>query len=570
METSIKTNEESKGFYKLSWLQRIGFGSGDLAQNLIYQTVCMYLLIFYTNVYGLEPSAAAFMFLIVRVVDVLWDPLVGAFVDKHNPKLGKYRSYLILAGIPLTGFAILCFWNGFSGSLVYAYFTYVGLSMLYTLINVPYGALNASLTRDTDEITTLTSVRMFLANTGGLAVAYGIPKLVASLSADGMTNTAESANAWFYTMAIYAIAGLLLLVFCFTQCKERVVMDAKETEKVQVSDLWEEFKRNRPLRILAFFFITAFAMMAVGNSAGSYYMLYNVHGTSDQMANFMALGSIPAFIFMPLVPWIKRKIGKRAMFNVFLSIAIVGMALLYIISMIPSLKSQIWLVYVAQFIKSTGVIVATGYMWALVPEVISYGEYTTGKRISGIVNALTGIFYKAGMVKLLSVVKFREGVRMEMLSGKRVLDYLNMVNEQNRQISVKLSAKMDKTASAVARIQDENFALKGRVHALEEEFIVGEAAKWKEKENVVLFQEGMEAGSVQKLTDAILQVCKGRCAVFSRNTDGSYKYAMGEKDGDLRQFTKEMNAVLNGRGGYGNHKSGAVDIGRVSQYGTFR
>ena len=96
METSIKTNEESKGFYKLSWLQRIGFGSGDLAQNLIYQTVCMYLLIFYTNVYGLEPSAAAFMFLIVRVVDVLWDPLVGAFVDKHNPKLGKYRSYLIL------------------------------------------------------------------------------------------------------------------------------------------------------------------------------------------------------------------------------------------------------------------------------------------------------------------------------------------------------------------------------------------------------------------------------------------------------------------------------------------
>ena len=74
MESIAKTNEESKGFYKLSWLQRIGFGSGDLAQNLIYQTVCMYLLIFYTNVYGLKPEVAAFMFLIVRVVDVLWDP----------------------------------------------------------------------------------------------------------------------------------------------------------------------------------------------------------------------------------------------------------------------------------------------------------------------------------------------------------------------------------------------------------------------------------------------------------------------------------------------------------------
>lgn len=390
-------NAESKGFYKLSWLQRIGFGSGDLAQNLIYQTISMYLLMFYTNVYGLDPSAAAFMFLIVRVVDVIWDPVVGTYVDKHNPRFGKYRSYLLMAGVPLTGFAILCFWDGFSGSLLYAYITYVGMSMLYTLINVPYGALNASLTRDTGEITVLTSVRMFLANAGGLAVAYGIPMIVATLSPDGKINTVNSANAWFTTMVIYAVAGLILLLFCFTQTKERVVMDKSETDDVKVSDLWVEFRRNRPLRILAFFFITAFAMMAIGNSAGSYYMIYNIHSSADQLAYFMALGSVPAFIFMPMVPAIKRKVGKRGMFNIFLSIAIVGMIMIYVISMVPSLRSQIWLVYLAQFIKSTGVIVATGYMWALVPEVISYGEYTHGKRISGIVNALTGIFYKAGM-----------------------------------------------------------------------------------------------------------------------------------------------------------------------------
>lgn len=390
-------NAASRGFYKLSWLQRIGFGSGDLAQNLIYQTISMYLLMFYTNVYGLDPSAAAFMFLIVRVVDVIWDPVVGTYVDKHNPRFGKYRSYLLLAGVPLTGFAILCFWDGFSGSLLYAYITYVGMSILYTLINVPYGALNASLTRDTEEITVLTSVRMFLANVGGLAVAYGIPMIVATLSPDGKINTVESANAWFVTMAIYAVAGLVLLLFCFTQTKERVVMDKSETDDVKVSDLWVEFRRNRPLRILAFFFVTAFAMMAIGNSAGSYYMIYNIHSSADQLAYFMALGSVPAFIFMPMVPAIKRKVGKRGMFNIFLSVAILGMILIYIISMVPSLRSQIWLVYLAQFIKSTGVIVATGYMWALVPEVISYGEYTHGKRISGIVNALTGIFYKAGM-----------------------------------------------------------------------------------------------------------------------------------------------------------------------------
>lgn len=396
MESISQVTTESKGFYKLSRLQRIGFGSGDLAQNLIYQTVAQYLLIFYTNVYGLPAATAAIMFLIVRLVDVVWDPLVGAFVDKHNPKMGKYRSYLVLGGIPLTGFAILCFWNGFSGSLVYAYITYVGLSMCYTLINVPYGALNASLTRDTDEITKLTSVRMFLANLGGLAVAYGIPIIVKTLSADGKINSVESGNAWFITMTIYAVVGLALLIFCYTQTKERVVMDEKDTENVKVSDLWIEFKHNKPLRVLAFFFITAFAMMAIGNSAGSYYMIYNVQAP-DWLPYFAALGSIPAFIFMPMVPAIKRTIGKKQMFYVFLSVAIIGMAMLYIISVVPALKTQVWLVLVAQFVKSTGIIVATGYMWALVPEVISYGEYTTGKRISGIVNALTGIFFKAGM-----------------------------------------------------------------------------------------------------------------------------------------------------------------------------
>lgn len=154
-----------------------------------------------------------------------------------------------------------------------------------------------------------------------------------------------------------------------------------------------------------------------------------------------------------------------------------------------------------------------------------------------------------GMVKLLSVVKFRDGVRMEMISGKRVLNYLNMVNEQNHQISVKLSAKMDKTAQAVARLQDENFALKGRVHTMEEEMFSREAQKWSNAGNVLLFQEGMEADSVRKLADAVMQTCKGRCAVFSKNPDGSFKYAMGEIDGDLRQFTKEMNGTLNGRGG---------------------
>ena len=397
---------EANGFYKLSWLQRIGFGSGDMAQNLIYQTISNWLLFFYTNVYGLKPAVAALMFLVVRLVDVLWDPIVGTLVDKSNPKWGKYRSWLILGGIPLVGLAILCFWSRFNGSVIYAYITYVTMSMCYTLVNVPYGALNSSLTRDTDEITILTSTRMFMANLGGLAVkslplviAIFAPKVMNTETGkmEAVYNTPESASAWFITMTIFAIAGLVLLLFCFTQTRERVVMDEKESANVKVSDLWMEFVRNKPLRVLAFFFITAFAMMSVSNAADSYFMTSTIHANAFMTTVFMWLGTIPAFIFMPLVPAIKKRIGKKGMFYLFLGTAIVGMLLMYVFVSIPALKSQFWLLCVAQFIKSTGIITATGYMWALVPEVVSYGEYTSGRRIAGIVNALTGIFFKAGM-----------------------------------------------------------------------------------------------------------------------------------------------------------------------------
>ena len=120
-----------------------------------------------------------------------------------------------------------------------------------------------------------------------------------------------------------------------------------------------------------------------------------MHGSPEQLSIFMGLGSAPSFIFMPLVPMIKKAVGKKNMFYIFLTVAIIGMTILYIVAKMDN--PSMTYVYIAQFIKSTGVIVATGYMWALVPEVISYGEYVSGKRIAGIVNALTGIFFKAGM-----------------------------------------------------------------------------------------------------------------------------------------------------------------------------
>ena len=154
-----------------------------------------------------------------------------------------------------------------------------------------------------------------------------------------------------------------------------------------------------------------------------------------------------------------------------------------------------------------------------------------------------------GAVKFLSVENFREGVRVSMISGKRVMDYLKTVNDQNRQISVKLSAKQEETAQAVERLWEENYRLKGRLLNMEQELCRTEAQRWEGEGSVLLFHEGLDADGVRRMADSVMQTCAGCCAVFSRSEDGSYKYAIGEKDGDLRQFVKEMNAALDGRGG---------------------
>jgi len=419
--------DEAHGFYKLNWLQRIGYGAGDMAQNFIYQNVSGFIPFFYSDVYIMggdkEKSAgiSGTLLLVVRFIDLVWDPIVGAFVDKHNPRWGKYRSYLITAGLPLCVLALLCFLDIFNHSVIYAAITYTLLQMCYTLTNVPYGALNASLTRDTEEITILTTTRMVMANVGGLFVWTGFP-IVAGLFAGqelpmgvilfnfigslpgfgimpfvpaikkrigkknmfyvfgvigiigyamlyifsrmGLADNDKSAwmlianfikstgltictgymwaivpevisyaeyttgrriagivnaltgiffkagfalggaipgwilqltgykageaadstytkdgGAWFKAMVLYAVVGFLLLVFCFTQVKERVVMDDKETDNVKISDLWVEFVRNGPLRVIALYFITAFCCMNVHNSSVGYF-----YGMKDQSA----------------------------------------------------------------------------------------------------------------------------------------------------------------------------------------------------------------------------------------------------------------------------------------------
>ena len=154
-----------------------------------------------------------------------------------------------------------------------------------------------------------------------------------------------------------------------------------------------------------------------------------------------------------------------------------------------------------------------------------------------------------GFVKIFSCVKFHDGVRLEILCGRRALQYMSALVEQNRRVSGLLSAKPLQTADAAARLLEAEAALKFRAAQLEEQVFAQKAQALAGAGNVLLFEPPMTPDSVRRLTDLVMTACGGRAAVFAGSDAEGYKYAVGEADGDLRQLVKELNAELHGRGG---------------------
>ncbi len=156
---------------------------------------------------------------------------------------------------------------------------------------------------------------------------------------------------------------------------------------------------------------------------------------------------------------------------------------------------------------------------------------------------------QVGLVKLLSMQKLREGVRIELVCGGRAFRYLDRALEQNIQVSRLLSAKVFETGAAVERLLRENEFLKSRLLALEESRFAALAEQYRQAGDVLLFEDGLSPDGLRRLCDAVLHTCGGRCACFSGDDSSGYKYAVGQLNGDLRDLVKELNQTLNGRGG---------------------
>lgn len=428
-ETTTQIREDE--YKKLTLGERVGYGLGDFAQNLTFGTVGGFLALYMTTVNAIGTATAALIFLIVRIINVVWDPFVGTFVDKHTSKAGKYRPWLLRAGIPLMIFALLMFapLPGIKGNVPFAFITYFLMDLVYSVVNIPYGSLNASLTRDPESVDKLTSTRMMLANGANLLVYTLFPMFVQmaapkdnKLQDTGLfglklhmgTYTDPSAqHAWFSVYLVYAILGAIALILCYKLTKERVVATAEQSAQVKTTDLFIELKNNRPLVILGLFFMLAFTFMFFMNTVNGFFNQFVVQH-SPWMGAVGLISSIPGIVFPVFWPKLKKIFGKKGFFHFFLAMFIVGELLTWVWSM-NGMHDALWLAYVSTFLKQWGLTSATGFMWALVPEVVSYGELKSGKRNAAIINAIMGLFFKIGFtlggalpLALLSVFHFNE------------------------------------------------------------------------------------------------------------------------------------------------------------------
>lgn len=281
---------------RLSLVEKVGYGVGDTASNILYQAWSFFLMVFYTDVFGIPATAASFMFLITRVWDMINDPIMGMIADRTETRWGKFRPYLLWMAVPYGILACAMFitpdWAQ-STKIIYAYATYILATMAYTAINIPYSSLMAVMTPDPQERTTLSQYRFFFAFVGMLLVTTFTLPLAKLFGANpdhpGYNPELGYSQSLGYqvTMGVFGGIAILLLLITFATTRERV-KPPKDQQSSFAQDL-RNVSQNVPWIILFLAAVFWLIHNMIRNGMTAYYF-NNVNGEGNQVLKTLALG----------------------------------------------------------------------------------------------------------------------------------------------------------------------------------------------------------------------------------------------------------------------------------------
>lgn len=366
------------------WRQRIGYGAADLSCNLVWQMIGLYLMFYYTDVVGLAAVQVSLLFLLTRILDGITDIMMGIIIDKTNTKWGKSRPYFLWGAIPFALLGILAFYVpdvGPAAKLLYAYMTYMGLSMAYTMVNIPLASILPSLTSDPQERTVLATVRIIFSFVGATAVSVLTMPMVNSLGGG------SQADGFFWTMVIFSIIACLFFFFTFKNVEEKVQV---QVEKVTVKQAFSTLKGNKPYYIFALNILFMWGSYFFQQGALIYYFTYNLD-RPDLVGIIAGIGSFVPIAGTFLTPFIAKKMYKRTLFMFASVVNLAGILIMLFAGNVISV------IITGAVIAALGFGARQSIYFSMQADPVDYGEWKTGINAAGILSALNGFIGKVTM-----------------------------------------------------------------------------------------------------------------------------------------------------------------------------
>jgi GPH family glycoside/pentoside/hexuronide:cation symporter len=370
---------------KLSVKEKIGYGLGDTASHFVWDMVGFWILIFYTDTFGISAAAAGTIMLIARIWDMVSDPIMGVIADRTNTRWGKFRPYILWMAIPYSVLAVLTFTTpdfGPTGKVIYAGATYLLLMTVFTAINLPYSSLGAVMTSDSYERAGLNSYRFVFAFAGQFVVT-GTALTLANYFGEG-----DNAKGYQYTLLLFGAVSFILFMITFKTTKERIQPPAEQTQNLK-KDVLNLFK-NKPWVILALVGIISFVMFAMQNLSVAYYFKYYI-GNEEEVQLFNVIGTVALIAGIPLSKPLSKRFGKRAIYMASSLISGVFFILIYF----PGTDNVLW-VYIFNILAKFTYAPAVPLLWTMLADTADYSEWKYNRRATGLVFSAATFAQKAG------------------------------------------------------------------------------------------------------------------------------------------------------------------------------
>ncbi|AOZ99826.1 MFS transporter [Flavobacterium commune] len=399
---------------KLSIKEKIGYSLGDLAANLVFQTLMTYLAYFYTDIYGLSPSDSSIIMLSVGLVAAfIFNPIIGAIADRTNSKWGKFRPWILWTAVPLGVIALLAFTTpdfSYKGKVIYAVITYTLLLLFYAGNNLPYSALSGVITGDMGDRNSLSSYRFVAVMFAQFFVQVFMLGIIKS------AGNGDKAIGIEKVMTVLAIVGTIMLLITFFTTKERII--PKPEQKSSVGEDLADLVKNKPWLIMLSLTTLVFITLAMKGGAYVYYFenyvdkqelaiviqpildVLNSIGLNqfgeDPISAGFGLFNAGGIIFMivgiTLSKRLADKYGKRDIFGFFLFISTLFIIAFYFFS-----PQSVSLMFISQIFHGFFYGITIPLLWAMIADVADYSEWKNNRRATAIIFSAMMVGLKAGL-----------------------------------------------------------------------------------------------------------------------------------------------------------------------------